>query len=152
MMTIEQAAEKSAKQGYTWFDIPVPELFRELGAMRVNDFDRLPFGAIKLTREGKVVDYNEAEAVFARRNPTDVIGCNFFRDIAPCTRVQEFYGFFVEQAWRGQLDHTFDFTFRFPHGWRQARIRMVSDPMQPYVYLFVNPLRTIAKNPAAAIA
>jgi photoactive yellow protein len=152
MTTIEQAVETSAKRGYTWFDVSLSELFRELGAMRATDFDRLPFGAIKLTREGKVVEYNEAEAVFARRIPSEVIGRNFFHDIAPCTRVQEFYGRFVEQAWRGQIDQTFDFTFRFPHGWRQARIRMVSDSSQPYVYVFVNPLRTIAKNATAAIA
>lgn len=93
--------------------------------MPKGEFDKLPFGAIRLDRNGIVRAYNRWEADLARRRPEAVIGRSFFRDIAPCTDVA---------AFRGRLDaivpgqegtHVFDFMFAFPWGERAVRIRFM---------------------------
>jgi photoactive yellow protein len=125
----------------TWFDISAAELFAEIGATRQVDYDQLPFGAIALSPDGKVVTYNAAESAFSGLNPSDVIGRDFFRDIAPCARVQKFGGV-IESAEPGStIDTSLVFTFRFVQGWRQAKIRIVRNPdVSPLTFIFVSPL------------
>ena len=48
--------------------------------------ESLAFGAILLDRTGKIVKYNQAEGLIAGRAPNDVMGRNFFNDIAPCAK------------------------------------------------------------------
>ena len=45
----------------------------------------LPFGAILLNQQGDVLRFNRAESFISGREPGDVVGKNFFNDIAPCT-------------------------------------------------------------------
>lgn len=81
------------------------------------DLDKLPYGLIVLDLYGKVLFYNETEARYAGYRPERVVGRNFFADIAPCTRVQEFEGRFNDFV-AGRLGrvHFFDFVFNFEHG------------------------------------
>lgn len=134
-----------AKPKFRWFDISAHDLYGEVGRLRPEDFDKLPFGTIRLNHEGVVLDYNMAEATFARRDPKDVIGKRFFDEVAPCTKVQEFHGSFVEAAWRGEFDHSFRFTFRFPFGVREASLRLFSDGRPGGIYIFVDPVGEVRK-------
>jgi len=45
--------------------------------------DELPFGLIELDEAGTVRAYNRAEAELARVHPADVLGRNFFTEVAP---------------------------------------------------------------------
>lgn len=54
--------------------------------------DALPFGLIRLAPDGTVTAYNAAESAASGLAGTDVLGRNFFRDVAPCTRVAAFEG------------------------------------------------------------
>ncbi|MBK5259036.1 MAG: PAS domain-containing protein [Thermoanaerobaculia bacterium] len=74
--------------------------------------DLLPYGIIIVNREGTIVFYNSQEEEIAGRRREDVVGKNFFLDVAPCTHVAEFYGRFGETMQRDGL--TAQFTFRFP--------------------------------------
>lgn len=113
----------------------------ELGRMSTADFDALPFGAIQLDREGNVLLYNKAEEQLAGRRREDVIGRNFFTEVAPCTRVRRFLGAFQAGIERRELNEVFDFTFKFPEAAREVRIRMIySDAPRPGVWIFVTPL------------
>jgi photoactive yellow protein len=56
----------------------------------------LPFGAVLLDRTGTIVKYNKAEAAIANRNPADMIGLNFFNDVAPCAKGKRFHGEFLK--------------------------------------------------------
>jgi len=113
----------------------------ELGRMSNADFDTLPFGAIQLDREGNVLMYNKTEEQISGRKREEVVGRNFFTEIAPCTRVRRFYGAFQEGIERRELNEVFDFTFRFPEAPREVRIRMIySDAPRPGVWIFVTPL------------
>ena len=119
-----------------------PGLMRlEIGQMTAAQIDELPFGAIQLDATGRVVTYNSYEEKLARRGRRDVVGKNFFNEVAPCTRVRSFFGAFQEGMRRGELDEVFDFVFRFPHGEKHVRIRMILDRAGGGgVWIFVTPI------------
>lgn len=77
------------------------------------DLDALPFGVIQLSRDGTILQYNRYEEDLARRRASDVIGKNFFTEVAPCTDVRAFAGRFREGVARGELHVTFDYVFAF---------------------------------------
>lgn len=79
--------------------------------------DALPFGVIELDAAGVVLAYNRAEEELAGRSRDEVLGRNFFTEIAPCTNVQEFAGRYHEMVTRGGASEaSLEFIFRFPEG------------------------------------
>ncbi len=86
------------------------------------ELDALPYGVIGLDADGTVLAYNRAEGELAGREPGEVIGRNFFREVAPCTAVQAFQGQFEAFCGGEDLPRTFQFTFRFPAGPVRVRI------------------------------
>lgn len=125
----------------TRIDLSPEELLQEVGSLTSAELDLLPFGAIQLDATGKILAYNKAEEQLANRRAEDVIGRNFFQDVAPCTRVRRFYGAFQTGVERRELSEVLDFTFRFPTGARQVRIRMIYSAVpKPAVWIFVTPL------------
>ena len=50
----------------------------------------LPFGAVMLDRQGKIVKYNRAEGMIANKTPEDMIGKDFFNEVAPCAKGKRF--------------------------------------------------------------
>ncbi len=96
-----------------------------LSRLSPEEFDALPFGAIKLDAQGQVLAYNAAESAFSRRTAPSVLGRRFFEDIAPCTNVADFRGRFDALVERGRGTESFDFQFRFRWGTRHVRIRLM---------------------------
>lgn len=122
-------------------EVDAESIVGEVGRLTAHDLDALPFGAIQLELDATVVLYNQAEERLSGRRRADVIGRNFFNDIAPCTRVRRFFGAFQAGVERKVLNEVFDFTFRFPQGTREVRIRMIySENPKPCVWLFVTPI------------
>jgi photoactive yellow protein len=101
------------------------------------EFDALPFGAIKLDGDGRVLQYNAYEAKLARRDPRDVIGRNFFTEVAPCTNVQEFAGRFRAGIDAGVLNVTFPYRFLFPDRYVNVEITMMLTPAGTGAWVFV---------------
>lgn len=87
-----------------------------LGEEELND---LPVGMIQLDRDGMVLKYNQAESDLAGVERSSAIGKNFFDEVAPCTKVQEFYGKFQEGVAKRSLHTTFVYEFRFKDGRRK---------------------------------
>ncbi len=103
--------------------------------------DSLAYGAIQLDKTGKVLKYNQYESNLANRKKEDVIGKNFFREVAPCTAVKEFYGRF-EQAMRDKkLSETFEFEFNFKPKARHVLISMLYSEKSETVWVFVQALK-----------
>ena len=80
------------------------------------ELDNLPVGMIQLDRTGKVLKFNQTESDLARVAAADAIGKSFFDEVAPCTKVQAFYGKFLEGVEKRQLQTVFDYVFRFRDG------------------------------------
>ena len=88
----------------------------------VEEIDRLPFGVIKVDRKGTILFYNDTEGRLAGFAPANVVGRNFFRDIAPCTNRPEFLGRFLHGVKTGRFDVTFRYLFAFRS--REAVVRV----------------------------
>ncbi|MFK7930346.1 MAG: PAS domain-containing protein [Myxococcota bacterium] len=90
--------------------------------------DQLPYGVVTLDTRGKVVGYNDTESRLVGLPRDAVIGRNFFSEVAPCTRIKEFEGRFMEvAASSGALPMTtFDFVFRFAAG--DQRVTVLVSP------------------------
>jgi photoactive yellow protein len=103
---------------------PTPVL-ENLAQLSAQEADALPYGLIVLDARGVVAGYNAAESRLSGLPRSRVIGRDFFRHVAPCTRVRglgELYGRMVET---GEPESTqLDFVFRFPGGERPVFIVM----------------------------
>jgi photoactive yellow protein len=122
-------------------EIEPEAILSEIGTMTSQELDLLPFGAIRLSPNGTITAYNQTEEKLAARKATDVIGKNFFSEVAPCTKVKRFYGAFQTGVERKELNEVFDFTFKFPTGAKDVRIRMIyAGSAEPAVWIFVTPL------------
>jgi chemotaxis family two-component system sensor kinase Cph1 len=129
------------EQPPSWLDPKAPAYIQRLESVRhmsPEELDGLPFGVIRLDREGVVVGYNESEARLARRRPADVIGRNFFTEVAPCTNVKEFAERFREGVARGNIHHTFPFVFTFPGRPVSVMITIAYDAPESHAWILVD--------------
>ena len=97
----------------------------------------LPFGAVLLDRNGTIMKYNKAESMIANRNPADVIGKNFFNDIAPCAKGKRFHGEFLKFHRTGQINVMFDYKFAYKGADVGVKIHLKSQPDGQNCWLFV---------------
>ena len=88
--------------------------------------DLLPYGIIVVDEEGRILYYNAREEQISQRRREDVLGKNFFKEVAPCTQVQEFYGRFEEAMRTVGLVANFNFKFPFPGRLREVEISLAS--------------------------
>ena len=92
--------------------------FGAIAKLTPDKLDGLPYGLITLDAVGRVIHYNDTEARLVGLPKDRVIGKNFFTEVAPCTRLREFEGRFMELAADpvNVRVQTFDFVFRFAKG------------------------------------
>ena len=109
----------------------------ELSALTREQLDALPYGAIKLDREGRVLSYNAAEGELTGRDPGRVVGRNFFTEVAPCTQVREFRGSFGELVEHRSVNREFDFTFALSPP-VEMRITMLYEQREGAVWVLVD--------------
>jgi photoactive yellow protein len=101
--------------------IPTTGVLERADVLTQGELDSLPVGMIQLDRTGKVLKFNQTESDLARVAKDDALGKNFFDEVAPCTKVQEFHGRFVEGVEKKNLHTVFDYVFRFRDG-RQKNV------------------------------
>jgi photoactive yellow protein len=88
------------------------------------ELDTLPYGMIQLDAAGRILKYNAVESRLASLPQSHAIGKQFFTEIAPCTKVQAFYGRFREGVIHESLDATFQFHFAFKQHPRDVTVRL----------------------------
>lgn len=101
------------------------------------EIDQLTFGAIRLDATGKILDYNSAEAAITGRNPGDVIGKNFFKDVAPCTNTPAFEGLFRDGVAKGHLNVLFVYVLDYNMMPTQVRVQMQKAKDDDSYWVFV---------------
>lgn len=113
----------------------------DTGDLLSSVFDSLPVGVVLLDEHANVVLYNRAEEQMAGRTRQQVIGRNFFDDVAPCTNIVGLGADYREQVADGTLHKVLN--FRFPRPFveepRDVRLRLDSLRIQglPYGLLVV---------------
>lgn len=96
----------------------------ELADLSDADVDALAFGAIEMDESGKIMRYNAAEADISGRDADDMVGRNFFTDVAPCTNNATFAGRFHEGVAEGSLDIQFSYVFDHQMSPTEVRVRL----------------------------
>lgn len=99
--------------------------------------DELPFGAIRLDKQGTVLSYNMTESKLTGRDPKRVIGRNFFTDVAPCTNVQGFAGRFREGIAKGDMHVIFPYRFDFQMAPRDVSVTLFYSKQTDTAWVFV---------------
>ena len=88
--------------------------------------DDLPFGVICLDARGTILRYNLAEARLARLDRSQVLGRDFFRQIAPCTATQGFEGRFRSFVAGQEPRVAFPYIFDFKFGAQEVHVELVA--------------------------
>ena len=123
-------------------DATIHEL-EAIDRMSENELDLLPFGAIRLDREGRILSYNLRESQLTGRKKEKVIGRNFFTEVAPCTNVQGFAGRFREGVARKDMHAIFPYRFDFEMTPRDVTVTLFysKDTDSAWVFVREAPLR-----------
>lgn len=90
----------------------------------LDTLDLLPYGIIVLDEGGSILFYNAREEQISGRRRAEVIGRNFFTEVAPCTQVREFHGRYPEALRSGAAPISFAFSFPFPGRRREVEITL----------------------------
>ena len=104
------------------------------------EIDELAFGAVQLDARGTVLQYNAAESGITGRARQDVIGRNFFRDVAPCTNSPKFKGVFDAGVREGKLNTMFEYVFDDNMAATKVKIHMKSAISDGTYWIFVKRL------------
>jgi photoactive yellow protein len=115
------------------------------------ELDALPYGMIQLDAHGRILRYSQAETRLSGRAAADVVGRDFFTDVAPCTHVREFFGRFQQGVAAAQLDAVFNFRFAFTPP-RDVRVHMFYSRVTRSVWVKVVDLGAVGPGAAGASA
>ncbi|XOZ34146.1 photoactive yellow protein [Halomonadaceae bacterium KBTZ08] len=113
------------------------DIGNKLAEMSDKDIDNLAFGAINLDQNGKILSYNKAEGEITGRNPQEVIGKNFFTEVAPCTKTDDFFGKFKEGVRSGDLSTMFEYTFDYQMKPTKVKVHMKKSLNDDSYWVFV---------------
>ncbi len=97
----------------------------------------LPFGAILVNQQGDVMRYNHVESGISDRHAADVVGKNFFNDVAPCAKGQIFYNHFFRAVADGEVNTMFDYQFDYKMQATNVRIHMKSADASRGIWIFI---------------
>ncbi len=102
------------------------------------ELDTLPYGMIQLDAAGRILKYNAVESRLASLPQEQAVGKQFFTEIAPCTKVQDFYGRFKEGVIRESLDTSFQFHFAFKQSPRDVTVRLFYSKRTRSVWVMIS--------------
>lgn len=90
--------------------------------------DKLNFGVVKCDDEGNILLYNKYNYNhFADFKTANVIGKNYFTEVAPCANNFIFSGRFKRGATTGELNTLFDYVFTYKLTPTKVRVHLYRD-------------------------
>lgn len=109
-----------------------------LGTLTAAQAEKLDFGVVKLDETGKILIYNSYNSVhftdFAGKN---VIGLNYFTEVAPCSNNFMFSGRFLRGVQIGSLNQVFDYVFTYKIEPTKVKIHLLHDHTSNTNWIFV---------------
>jgi photoactive yellow protein len=114
-------------------DFNTPDMFSKLETLDAEALNLLPFGVVRMLPGGEVVDYNRYESELSGLNVDNVIGQNFFIQVAPCTNNFMVYHRYNETS---ELDAEIDYLFTYGMKPTQVKLRLIRAEAGPW-YLLV---------------
>lgn len=123
----------------------------EIDTLDDADLDLLDFGVTAVDADGVILRYNSYEARLARLDRNQVLGRNFFREIAPCTQCAAFEGRFRQVVATGNRVK-FEFLFDFRFGAQEVTVEIVSIPGENRYYLLINRRSVLPARPGLPVS
>ena len=114
------------------------DLLAVADSMSGEELDQLPYGMIQLDANGRILKFNAVESRLASLPQQQQIGKHFFTEVAPCTKVQAFYGRFREGVIRESLDVSFRFHFAFKQHPRDVMVRLFYSKRTRSVWVMIS--------------
>lgn len=118
------------------------------------ELDACQFGVIGLDPDGVILRYNLYESRLARLDRNQVVGRNFFSEIARCTRNERFEGRFRAFVGRGGVAadgvsrvERFEYVFDFRFGAQDVSVDIVRAGATDRYYLLVNRRKVAGPRP-----
>jgi photoactive yellow protein len=108
-----------------------------ISRMSEEQLDELPFGAIRLDRDGTIISFNMSESKLTGRKKERVVGRNFFTEVAPCTNVVDFAGRFREGMAKKELHAIFPYRFDFQMAPRDVTVTLFYSKQTDSAWVFV---------------
>ncbi len=121
------------------------EMFREFKTrlqvekLDEEEFRRIPFGAIELDEEGRILRYNDYESKLSGIGPSYAVGKHFFTELAPCTDVKEFHGRFKDGVARKELNEQFRYHLAFKRNPIDVTITLFYSKLTNSIWVFIQP-------------
>jgi len=116
------------------------DIENEVAKLNEKEIDDLAFGAIEIDKNGKILRYNSAESSITGRKKEDVIGKNFFDEVAPCAKTEQFYGKFKEGVKNGNLNVIFEYVFDYKMVPTKVKVHMKKSLVGETYWIFVKRL------------
>lgn len=116
------------------------DIENSLSNMNDKQINELAFGAVQVDASGKILAYNEAEAGITGRKSSEVIGKNFFKEVAPCTATPKFKGVFDAGVKAGNLNAMFEYVFDYKMTPTKVKIHMKKALVDGSYWFFVKRL------------
>lgn len=108
-----------------------------LGRITPAQADTIPFGVVKLNQNGEVEMYNRYNVDnYTDFNGQDVIGKNYFTEVAPCSNNFMFSGRFKRGVESGELNSIFDYLFTYKIAPTKVRVHLFKDPVSKSFWIF----------------
>ncbi|NBB90191.1 MAG: PAS domain-containing protein [Spirochaetes bacterium] len=111
-----------------------PDLATYLDELTPQALDQLEFGVVRMDRSGRVTAFNATEADLSGLAKTEVVGQDFFVQVAPCTNND-----LVAQRYKDEpeLDESINYVFTYRMRPTPVRLRMLKRQDSPLQYLLV---------------
>jgi len=114
-------------------DILADTLETHLSACGDPELDELPFGVVKMDKNGTVLYYNSYESALSGLSREQVVGKDFFTQVAPCTNNKLVARRYQEES----LDETLDYVFTYRMQPTPVRLRLLKGKDSAQQYLLV---------------
>lgn len=116
------------------------DIENKLSQMSDSQLNDIAFGAIQLDKQGIILQYNAAEGAITGRDPKQVIGKSFFREVAPCTNSPQFKGRFDEGVRNDNLNTMFEYIFDYEMKPTKVKVHMKKALVGDTFWVFVKRL------------
>ena len=111
------------------------DLFDVLEHYEAKDFNKFDYGVVRMDRSGNIKAYNSYNSDLAADASKEVMGQNFFTQVAPCTNnfmVAEKY-----DSFEGKLDETLDYILTYRVKPSPVTLRMLAKNSSENQYLLI---------------
>lgn len=110
------------------------EILTYLEKASASEMDALGFGVVRMKADGTVTLYNAYESALSGLKAEQVVGRNYFEQVAPCTNNYMVAQRFLDEA---ELDAVIPYVFSFRLKPMAVRLRMLKSPTAKGMYLLV---------------